>query len=56
MINHITIILCGIIINNSKWTILSSIRLILLYFMDINKIILLANKSDSVLSKRANQV
>ena len=33
MINHITIIVCGIIINNSKWTILSSIRLILLYFM-----------------------
>lgn len=33
MINHITIIICGIIINNSKWTILSSIRLILLYFM-----------------------
>lgn len=33
MINHITIIICGIVINNSKWTILSSIRLILLYFM-----------------------
>ena len=42
MINHITIILCGIIINNSKWTILSSIRLILLYFMyDILFIIIL---------------
>jgi NADH:ubiquinone oxidoreductase subunit H len=42
MINHITIIICGIVINNSKWTILSSIRLILLYFMyDIIFLILL---------------
>ncbi len=33
MMNHITIIICGLIINNSKWTLLSCIRTILLYFM-----------------------
>lgn len=33
MINHISIILCGFIINNSKWTMLSSIRLIILFII-----------------------
>lgn len=33
MINHISIIICGIIINNSKWTMLSSIRLIILFII-----------------------
>ncbi len=49
MINHITIIICGIIINNSKWTILSSIRFILLYFMyDIIFILILLLLSPSI--------
>ena len=33
MINHISIILCGIVINNSKWTSLSSIRLIIIFII-----------------------
>jgi NADH:ubiquinone oxidoreductase subunit H len=33
MINHISIILCGIIINNSKWTMLSSLRLIIVFIV-----------------------
>lgn len=33
MINHISIIICGIVINNSKWTMLSSIRLIILFII-----------------------
>lgn len=33
MINHISIVLCGIFINNSKWTMLSSIRLIILFII-----------------------
>ena len=33
MINHISVILCGFLINNSKWTMLSSIRLIILFII-----------------------
>lgn len=33
MINHISIVICGIIINNSKWTMLSSIRLVIVFII-----------------------
>ncbi len=48
MMNHITVIICGFIIQHSFWTLLSCIRLILLYFMyDIMFILILLFLSSS---------